>query len=245
MLRMPFTAPDDWDATIGFLAERAVPGVESVESGVYRRTVTLDGAPGMLEIGPGGTDHLQLRAHLPYWEGIIHVVERAARLAGIDSDPHLASARLATDAALGSLIISRPGVRVPGAWGPFDAASTRSSARSSTPRRLKQPRSSGPLPRDARRWARARAHARLPIRQSLPNVPANGYGLPDRLGEAVSALARAVASGAVTLDGGEPLEELWDRWSPYPESASPPRTTSPCASARETRSRRWTRAGAA
>jgi AraC family transcriptional regulator of adaptative response / DNA-3-methyladenine glycosylase II len=32
VLRMPFTAPYDWDATIGFLAERAVPGVESVES---------------------------------------------------------------------------------------------------------------------------------------------------------------------------------------------------------------------
>ncbi|MGC5013582.1 helix-turn-helix domain-containing protein [Streptosporangium sp. DT93] len=95
-LRMPFTAPYDWDAVAGFLAERAVPGVESVESGVYRRTVVIDGAPGMLEIWSGGPDHLRLRAHLPYWEGIIHVVERAARLAGVGSDPFLAAGRLAS-----------------------------------------------------------------------------------------------------------------------------------------------------
>jgi hypothetical protein len=53
LLRMPFTAPYDWEAILDFLAERAIPCVESVESGVYRRTIALDGAPGVLEIGPG------------------------------------------------------------------------------------------------------------------------------------------------------------------------------------------------
>ncbi|WP_328992463.1 helix-turn-helix domain-containing protein [Kribbella sp. NBC_01245] len=96
-LRMPFGPTYDWDAMRDFLAERAIPGVESVEDGVYRRTIALDGAPGLLEIGPGGADHLILRAHLPYWEGVIHVAERAARLAGIDSG-------------------------VPGVWGPFEVA---------------------------------------------------------------------------------------------------------------------------
>jgi AraC family transcriptional regulator of adaptative response / DNA-3-methyladenine glycosylase II len=209
VLRMPFTTPYDWDATIGFLAERAVPGVESVESGVYRRTITLDGAPGMLEIGPGGTDHLQLRAHLPYWEGIIHVVERAARLAGIDSDPLLASARLATDATLGPLITSRPGVRVPGAWGPFEVA-----VHAVISQELHAPDARHNLGRLARSHGTPVAglghgltHA-FPSAETLANVPATEYGLPGRLGEAVSALARAVTSGAVTLDGGEPLEEL-------------------------------------
>lgn len=55
----------------------------------------------MLEIHPGGADHLLLRAHLPYWEGLIHVVARAGRMTGTDASPD---------------------VRAPGAWGPFEAA---------------------------------------------------------------------------------------------------------------------------
>jgi AraC family transcriptional regulator of adaptative response / DNA-3-methyladenine glycosylase II len=39
-------------------------------------------------------------------------------------------------------------------------------------------------------------------------VPADQYGVPGGLGETVNDLARAVVSGAVTLDGSEPLEEL-------------------------------------
>jgi len=52
--------------------------------------------------------------------------------------------------------------------------------------------------------------SRTPSRppEALANVLADEYGLPGRRGETVSALARAVVSGAVTLDGSEPLEEL-------------------------------------
>ncbi|PZS32762.1 MAG: AraC family transcriptional regulator [Pseudonocardiales bacterium] len=98
-MRLPYQAPLDWSAMIAVLAERAVPGVESVADGVYRRTISLDGAPGVLEVWPGGAEHLLLRAHLPYWEGLIHVVERIGRAFGIDAEP---------------------GRRAPGAWGPFE-----------------------------------------------------------------------------------------------------------------------------
>ncbi|HMD92998.1 MAG TPA: AlkA N-terminal domain-containing protein, partial [Trebonia sp.] len=100
-MRLPVEPPLSWDATAAFFAARAVPGVESVSERVYRRTISLDGAPGVLEVHPGGADHLLLRAHLPYWESLIHVVERAGRMVGADA---------AAD------------VRVPGAWGPFEAA---------------------------------------------------------------------------------------------------------------------------
>lgn len=100
-MRLPFEPPFDWDAMAAFFADRAVPGVESVSDRVYRRTISLDGAPGVLEVHPGGADHLLLRAHLPYWEGLIHVAERAGRMVGAD-----------VCAA----------VRAPGAWGPFEVA---------------------------------------------------------------------------------------------------------------------------
>ncbi|MGK5553362.1 AlkA N-terminal domain-containing protein [Actinomadura kijaniata] len=205
-LRMPFTAPHDWDATAGFLAERAVPGVESVEAGVYRRTITLDGAPGMLEVGPGGLGHLLLRAHLPYWEGVIHVVERAARLVGVDADPAPALARLAADPTLGRLVAARPGVRVPGAWGPFEVAVhavlRQGLDAPEARRRLGALVAAHGTPVPG--LAHGLTHA-FPSAEVLAEAPADALGPP---GRTVSALARAVVSGTVVLDGGASLEEL-------------------------------------
>ncbi len=121
-VRLPFQRPYDWEAMAAFLASRAVPGVEAVVGSVYRRTISLDGSAGVLEVGPGGDDHLLLGAHLPYWEGVIHVVERASRMVGVDTDVAAGVAALAGDPLLGPLVAARPGVRVPGAWGPFEVA---------------------------------------------------------------------------------------------------------------------------
>lgn len=121
-LRLPFRAPYDWPKVAALLAERAIPGVESVNDGTYRRTVSLDGSPGVLEIFAGGPDHLVLRAHLPYWEGLIHVVERAAQIVGVDDDSAEGVRLLRSDAVIGPLVASCPGLRVPGAWSGFEAA---------------------------------------------------------------------------------------------------------------------------
>jgi AraC family transcriptional regulator of adaptative response / DNA-3-methyladenine glycosylase II len=122
VLRLPFVPPYDWNAMLTLLSLRAIPGTESIEDGVYRRTIMLDGEPGLLEISAGGDDYLLLRAHLPYWEGVIHVVSRAARLVGLEIDPVVARTELAEDPVLGPLVRSRPGVRVPGVWTPFEVA---------------------------------------------------------------------------------------------------------------------------
>ncbi|WP_405062238.1 helix-turn-helix domain-containing protein [Kribbella sp. NBC_01505] len=122
VLRLPYTPPYDWEAMSGFLAAQAIPGVESVEGGVYRRTITLDGAPGLLEIGPGGPDHLLLHAHLPFWEGVMHVVDRAACLVGLETDLSTARQFLSGDPELAPRLAARPGLRIPGAWGPFEVA---------------------------------------------------------------------------------------------------------------------------
>ena len=121
-MRLPFQHPYDWTAVCEFLAAHAVPGVESVDDGTYRRTISVDGGPGVLEVGPGSPDHLILRAHLPYWEGLIHVVERAGRLVAVDTDTTPARSQLLRDPTIGELVATRPGVRVPGTWGAFEVA---------------------------------------------------------------------------------------------------------------------------
>jgi AraC family transcriptional regulator of adaptative response / DNA-3-methyladenine glycosylase II len=145
--------------------------------GVYRRTIVLDGEPGMLELGPGGDDHLLRRAPLADWEGVIHVVGRAARLSGVDFDPVVARTALGRDPVLGPLVAARPGVRVPGVWTPFEVA-VRAAVGGAE---------AGAL---AARYGEA--------------VPGLGYGLthvfpsPEVLagtGEAVADLAKAMAAG--------------------------------------------------
>ncbi len=204
VLRMPYTPPYDWEAMSAFLKANAIPGVESVEDGIYRRTITLDGEPGLLEIGPGGPDHLLLQAHLPFWEGVIHVVDRAAALVGLEMDLSTARQFLHGDPEIGPLLMERPGLRVPGAWGPFEAA------------------------------VQAVIRDQLPVDEAddvlrkivevhgIP-VPGLGHGLTHLFPaaealtgvEPVAALAREVAEGNITLDCGRP-EELGRRFEEVP-----------------------------
>ncbi len=165
-LRIPFEPPYDWDATLRFLAERAIPGVESVDGGSYRRTIVLDGDPGLLELEAGGPDHLLLHTHLPYWEGLIHVVERTTRMLGIDIDTAAGEALLATDHLLGPLVTRQAGVRVPGAWGPFEMGVHAVISQELDPVvRARRPRGDRPLPRHPRSRTPARPQIRLPVRR--------------------------------------------------------------------------------
>ncbi|HEY3562588.1 MAG TPA: AlkA N-terminal domain-containing protein [Kribbella sp.] len=197
VLRLPFTPPYDWEAMCTFLGARAIPGVESVADGVYRRTISLDGEPGMLEIGAGGDDHLLLRTHLPFWEGVIHVVDRAARLVGLDCEPVRARAELVADAVIGPLVAARPGVRVPGAWGPFEVA-VQAVVRDQLP------------PADA-----VDALRKLVEVYGVP-VPGLGHGLthafpgpgPLTSAELVGQLAAEVASGNIILEAGGDADGL-------------------------------------
>ncbi|HET6951136.1 MAG TPA: AlkA N-terminal domain-containing protein, partial [Acidimicrobiales bacterium] len=119
-LRLPFRGALDWPAFLDYFAARAIPGVEHVAGGAYRRTIVVDGDPGVLEFTAGGPDHLVLRAHLPHWEGLIHLVERARRIFGLDADVDEATVALRPDPLVGPLVAARPGLRVPGAWDPFE-----------------------------------------------------------------------------------------------------------------------------
>ena len=112
-LRLPVTPDYDWAAVKSFLAARAIPGVEVLDGDTYRRTITVAGSPGLLEVSPGDTagpagGYLLLRAHLPYWEGLIHIVERVARVLGSDADHAADIAAVRADPVLGALAATLP-----------------------------------------------------------------------------------------------------------------------------------------
>lgn len=120
-LRMPFQPPLDWPGMLGCLQARSIAGVEHISVGCYRRTVVIDGDPGVLELSPGGPEHLVLLAHLPHWSGLVHVVQRARDIFNLDVDAEPANRHLAADPLIGHLCQSRPGLRPPGSWDPFES----------------------------------------------------------------------------------------------------------------------------
>jgi AraC family transcriptional regulator of adaptative response / DNA-3-methyladenine glycosylase II len=208
LMRVPFEPPLDWTTLVRFLSERAVPGVESVQDDTYRRTISLDGAPGVLEVSPGGPDYLLLRAHLPYWEGLIHVVERIGRVFGVYTDLRAAEAHLAKEPTIGPLVKANPGLRVPGAWGPFEVGVHAVLA--------EQFGLDGA--REWLRWLVRRCGQEVPgLTHSLTHL----FPAPEVLAELeipstesrsvlerVRAFSRAVVSGDIVLDGSVPLQEL-------------------------------------
>lgn len=121
-LRIPFQPPFDWLGWAGWAQKRAIGGVEYVSPDCYRRTVVVDGDAGVIEVAPGGDDHLVLRAHLPHWKGLIHVAQRVRAIFNLDADIDAANDHLRDDPLVGSLVRSRPGIRPPGAWDVFEAS---------------------------------------------------------------------------------------------------------------------------
>jgi AraC family transcriptional regulator, regulatory protein of adaptative response / DNA-3-methyladenine glycosylase II len=119
-LRLNFAGPLDWTAMVGYLAARAIQGVEQVSDGVYRRTILVEGHPGVVEVAEGGPEHLILTAHLPHWGGLIHVVQQVRRIFNLDFDLTSATSALEGDPVLTARIAALPGLRVPGAWDPFE-----------------------------------------------------------------------------------------------------------------------------
>jgi AraC family transcriptional regulator, regulatory protein of adaptative response / DNA-3-methyladenine glycosylase II len=209
-LRLAFRGALDWDAIAGYLSQRAVPGVESVSGQTYRRTVSIGGDVGVVELAPGGEDHLVLVAHLPHWEELVHVVNQARRIPNLDLDLDEPAGLLASDRTLAPLIGARPGIRPPGTWDPFEAGicaiigeRTPLAAAKSVTQRLVG-RCGRPVP-GLRPMGLTHA---FPDASALAGADLSGLGLTHRRREAIRSFASAYLEGTVRLDGSVGLDDL-------------------------------------
>ena len=122
-LRLAFTRPYHWSSMLDFLAARAIPGVETVAGGTYRRAIAVDGARGTVAVRPSPDGaHLVAEIDVSRVSQLTAVVGRLRRLLDLDADAPAIDAQLATDPMLARRIAARPGLRVPGAWDPFEIA---------------------------------------------------------------------------------------------------------------------------
>ena len=115
MYTLNWQPPYDWSWMFGFLAARAVAGVETVTEDYYERSFGYAGHRGVFRVTPDSATPTLAVSLSP---GLIPVadicLDRIARLFDLDCDPlHIAR-------TLGDLGAARPGLRLPGAMDAYE-----------------------------------------------------------------------------------------------------------------------------
>ena len=119
-MRLAVRTPYAGSALLGFLALRAVPGVEDAGPGFYARTLALPHGTGTVRVelddvrDAGSTAFVKAYFTLTDLRDTAAAVERTRRLLDADCDPVAVSDQFAGDPVLGPLVRRTPGLRVPG-----------------------------------------------------------------------------------------------------------------------------------
>jgi len=121
-LMLPYRPPYDWDSLIGFLAMRAIPGIEAVSPRRYARTIGLAGAVGTLIVEPASGERLAVTIRFPRLDALPTIISRIRAVFDLAADPEAIAGHLAADPVLAPMVAARPGLRVPGAWDGFELA---------------------------------------------------------------------------------------------------------------------------
>jgi AraC family transcriptional regulator, regulatory protein of adaptative response / DNA-3-methyladenine glycosylase II len=111
-LRLPVRTPFAFEGLFGHLAASAVPGVEEVRDGAYRRTLRLPNGSGIVRLTPQ-PDHVQCQVTLDDFRDLSTAIARCRRLLDLDADPEAVVDALSADPELSVLVSKAPGQRIP------------------------------------------------------------------------------------------------------------------------------------
>jgi len=122
-LRLDYRPPYEWAQLLAFLRARAIPGVEVIVDRAYRRIVRIGAHVGAIEVRQAAArDSLLLDVSPGLVPALMPLVARVRRMFDLDARPDVIAQVLGKDAALSQLVAARPGLRLPGAIDPFEAA---------------------------------------------------------------------------------------------------------------------------
>jgi AraC family transcriptional regulator of adaptative response / DNA-3-methyladenine glycosylase II len=113
-LSLPFRPPFDAAGVFGWLAPRAVTGVEIATADAYSRTLQLPGGSARFAVRFDGRA-LRLDAQLTHLGDLPVLISRVRRLFDLDADPVAVDTSLSSDVALAPRVAAIPGIRLPGA----------------------------------------------------------------------------------------------------------------------------------
>jgi AraC family transcriptional regulator of adaptative response / DNA-3-methyladenine glycosylase II len=217
-LTLAYRPPYDWPAMLAHFAARAIPGVEAIDAdgGAYLRTVRIGGRVGWLSVEavPG---QAALRATISHslTGALMAVVARLRRQLDLDADPAAIAAHLGRDPRLAAHVQARPGLRVAGAFDPFEA-----SARAVIGQQISVAAARTIAGRLAVRLGTPISTLHAALTHLFPDAAAvagaaddalGALGIPRRRAQTLRSVAAAVATGALSLDAGGEPERLVER----------------------------------
>jgi AraC family transcriptional regulator of adaptative response / DNA-3-methyladenine glycosylase II len=209
-VRLPLRTPYDGASVLGWLAGRAVAGVEEVAGGCYRRTLclpALSGGAGTVELEPL-VDHVRATFHLATVADLPAAVARSRRLFDLDADPQAFGSVLGADEVIGPLVRSRPGLRAPGAvdgaeWAVRVILGQHISLRAA---RTMTSRLVATFGKPLDRPFYGLTHV-FPVPEMLAEADLESLGITRGRSAAVRELSRRLAAGDIVLDVGADRRE--------------------------------------
>ncbi len=211
VLRLPYRSPLDGDGLLAFLAMRAVPGIEEVVDGTYRRSLRLPHGAGTVQLRPAD-GHVQARYVLDDLRDLAAAMQRSRALLDLDSDPLAVREALGDDPTLRPLIAATPGRRVPGHVDGHELAvravvgqQVSVAGAATVTGRLVQAYGE-PLERPL-----GSVTHRFPSADAIAAADPDGLPMPKTRRTAVIGLAAALASEDIVLDAGADREETRQR----------------------------------
>ena len=119
--RLRFRPPYDWNGMLAFLKPRATPGIEEVENGIYRRSISLRGTSGYFEISHDDANHsLNVRVQFGEPKALFFIIERIRAMFDLNADWAVIAKTLRADPVLAPTIKLHPVLRIPGSWDGFE-----------------------------------------------------------------------------------------------------------------------------
>jgi AraC family transcriptional regulator of adaptative response / DNA-3-methyladenine glycosylase II len=202
VFRLRFRPPYHWHGMLDFLAPRATAGVELVEAGTYRRSISINGNHGYFEVS---FDELKntLIARIQFGDprSLFLIVERIRSMFDLNADWVAIGRALRRDSRLRKFVDAAPGLRVPGCWSGFELAirailGQQITVKGATVLASKIVKAFGaPFP-----VASGLTHL-FPTPEILVEANLGTIGMPRARAETIRALARAVCSGDISFDG--------------------------------------------
>ena len=203
VLRLAFRPPYDWEQVSDFLAKRAVPGIERVDERGYARTVAAGDSHGIVCVRPvEDQDALELRVRNTTPAALLQLTSSVRRVFDLAADPVKIALTFGSDPLLGPLVKRRPGLRISGAWDPFECC-----VRAILGQLVSVSAGCTLAGRLVARFGRLISLAEdgltrvFPTPADLAIADLDGLGLTKARSAAIRALARAVADGKLTFDG--------------------------------------------
>jgi len=201
LFRLRFRPPYDWNGMLTFLAARAIPGVEVVEGGSYRRSIVIDGKQGYFEISLD-KDNLALAARVEFGDprSLFFITERIRAMFDLNADWAGIASSLRTDRILAARIQANPGLRVPGCWNGFELG-----VRAILGQQVSVKGASTLAGRLARAFGRpfsapgSITHI-FPSEHALAEANLASIGLPKARAETIRAFSRAVRDGKISFE---------------------------------------------